>query len=123
MSMARRRADLSLDRRTLLKTTGAAGPAPERSAGCRCRAAWSRSWPAWSTGAGISPSATSSTTSTSATSSYVDCTEVFLDDGQADLFGVMRELVKAKYPGGGGFAGEIYNVGYTRAMLQAALTL
>ena len=79
---------------------------------------------------------------------YVDYTEVFLDDGQADLFGVMRELVKAKYPrgiypehprlidldrecgkvqnqypGGGGFAGEIYNVGYTRAMLQAALTL
>jgi mannonate dehydratase len=79
---------------------------------------------------------------------YVDYTEVFLDDGQADLFGVMRELVKSKYPrgiypehprlidldrecgkvqnqypGGGGFAGEIYNVGYTRAMLQAALTL
>jgi len=79
---------------------------------------------------------------------YVDYTEVFLDDGQVDLFGVMRELVKAKYPrgiypehprlidmdreygkfqnqypGGGGFAGEIYNVGYARAMLQAALTL
>ena len=79
---------------------------------------------------------------------YVDYTEVFLDDGQADLFGVMRELVKSKYPrgiypehprlidldrecgkvqnqypGGGGFAGEIYNVGYTRAMLQAALTM
>jgi mannonate dehydratase len=79
---------------------------------------------------------------------YVDYTEVFLDDGQVDLFGVMRELVRQKYPraiypehpraldvdrergpirnqypGGGGFAGEIYNVGYTRAMLQAALTL
>jgi mannonate dehydratase len=79
---------------------------------------------------------------------YVDYTEVFLDDGQADLFGVMRELVKSKYPrgiypehprlidmdrdygkfqnqypGGGGFAGEIYNVGYARAMLQAALTI
>jgi mannonate dehydratase len=79
---------------------------------------------------------------------YVDYTEVFLDDGQVDLFGVMRELVKHKYrrglypehprlldmdreyqkfqnqyPGGGGFAGEIYNVGYARAMLQAALTL
>jgi mannonate dehydratase len=63
-----------------------------------------------------------------------------------DLFGVMNELVRQKYsravypehpraidpdrdcgpirnqyPGGGGFAGEIYNVGYTRAMLQAAL--
>ena len=79
---------------------------------------------------------------------YVDYTEVFLDNGQVDLFGVMRELVKHKYPrglypehprlidmdreygkfqnqypGGGGFAGETYNVGYTRAMLQAALTL
>jgi mannonate dehydratase len=79
---------------------------------------------------------------------YVDYTEVFLDDGQVDLFGVMRELVRQKYPraiypehpraldvdrergsirgqypGGGGFAGEIYNVGYARAMLQGALTL
>jgi mannonate dehydratase len=79
---------------------------------------------------------------------YVDYTEVFLDDGQVDLFGVMRELVRQRYPrtiypehprlidvdrergsirnqypGGGGLAGEIYNVGYTRAMLQAALTL
>lgn len=78
---------------------------------------------------------------------YVDYTEVFLDDGQVDLFGVMKELVRQKYPraiypehpraldvdrergsirnqypGGGGFAGEIYNVGYTRAMLQAAIT-
>ena len=71
---------------------------------------------------------------------------MFLDNGQVDLFGVMRELVKHKYPrlypehprlidmdreygkfqnqypGGGGFAGETYNVGYARAMLQAALT-
>jgi mannonate dehydratase len=78
---------------------------------------------------------------------YVDYTEVFLDDGEVDLFGVMKELVRQKYPraiypehpraidvdraagpirnqypGGGGFAGEIYNVAYTRAMLQAALT-
>jgi mannonate dehydratase len=78
---------------------------------------------------------------------YVDYTEVFLDDGQVDMFGVMKELVRQKYsraiypehpraidvdrergpiggqyPGGGGFAGEIYNVAYTRAMLQAALT-
>jgi mannonate dehydratase len=78
---------------------------------------------------------------------YVDYTEVFLDDGQVDMFAVMRELVRQKYPraiypehpraidvdrergdiknqypGGGGFAGEIYNVAYTRAMLQAALT-
>ena len=78
---------------------------------------------------------------------YVDYTEVFLDEGQVDMFAVMRELVRHKYsrtiypehpraidvdrdsgsirnqyPGGGGFAGEIYNVGYTRAMIQAALT-
>jgi mannonate dehydratase len=77
---------------------------------------------------------------------YVDYTEVFLDEGQVDMFAVMKELVRQKYPralypehpraidmdrecgsirnqypGGGGFAGEIYNVGYTRAMLQAAL--
>ncbi len=79
---------------------------------------------------------------------YVDYTEVFLDDGQVDLFGVMRELVRQRYPraiypehpraldldrergpirnmypGGGGFAGEIFNVAYARAMLQAALCL
>jgi len=78
---------------------------------------------------------------------YVDYTEVFLDNGQVDMFAVMKELVRQKYPrglypehpraidmdrergqirkqyaGGGGFAGEIYNVGYTRAMLQAALS-
>lgn len=79
--------------------------------------------------------------------SYVDYVEVFLDDGEVDMFAVMRELVRQKYPraiypehprgldldrilgkpnfypGGGGFAGEIYNVGYTRAMLQAAQSL
>ena len=78
---------------------------------------------------------------------YVDYTEVFLDEGQVDMFAVMKELVRQKYPrtiypehpraidpdresgsirnqypGGGGFAGEIYNVGYARAMLQAALS-
>ena len=72
---------------------------------------------------------------------------MFLDNGQVNMFAVMRELVRQKYPrrstpsilgrwtstasavryrsqypGGGGFFGEIYNVGYTRAMLQAALT-
>lgn len=73
-------------------------------------------------------------------------TEVFLHEGQLDMFGVMKELVRRKYPraiypehpraldvdresgsirsqypAGGGFAGEVYSVGYTRAMLQAAL--
>jgi len=79
---------------------------------------------------------------------YEKYTEVFLDEGQVDMFAVMRELVRQKYgrglypehpraidydrergqirnqyPGGGGFGGEIYNVGYTRAMLQAALSI
>src|SRR5262245_34238973 len=77
---------------------------------------------------------------------YEKYTEVFLDEGQVDMFAVMRELVrqkysravypehpraidydrergiKSQYPGGGGFAGEVYNVGYARAMLQAALS-
>ena len=81
---------------------------------------------------------------------YVDYTEVFLDEGQVNMFAVMQELVKLKYArglypehpraldydreregsivgqyanaGGGGFGGEIYNVGYTRAMLQAVLS-
>jgi mannonate dehydratase len=76
---------------------------------------------------------------------YVDYTEVFLDEGQVNMFAVMKELVRQKYPrglypehpraldidrklglgnqyaGGGGFGGEIYNVAYTKAMLQAAL--
>lgn len=78
---------------------------------------------------------------------YVDYTEVFLDEGVVNMFAVMKELVRQKYsrglypeharaidvdrergpirnqyPGGGGTAGEIYNVGYTKAMLQAALS-
>jgi mannonate dehydratase len=76
----------------------------------------------------------------------VDYTEVFLDEGQVDMFAVMKELVRQKYsrglypehpraldidrtqgiknqyPGGGGLVGEIYNVAYTKAMLQAALS-
>jgi mannonate dehydratase len=71
---------------------------------------------------------------------------VFPDEGQVDMFGVMRELVRAKYKdtifpehpraldydrerpgfrpqyaGGGGYAGYTFNVAYARAMLQAAL--
>lgn len=77
---------------------------------------------------------------------YVDYTEVFLDEGQVNMFAVMKELVRQKYPrglypehpraididrergirnqypGGGGFAGEIFNVAYAKAMLQAALS-
>ncbi len=77
---------------------------------------------------------------------YVDYTEVFLDEGVVNMFAVMKELVRQKYPrglypehpraidmdrekgirnqypGGGGFGGEIFNVGYAKAMLQAVLS-
>ncbi len=78
---------------------------------------------------------------------YERYTEVFIDEGENDMFAVMKELVKQKYtrliypehprgidydrqqpnfrsqyPGGGGYAGYAFNVGYTRAMLQAALS-
>ena len=77
---------------------------------------------------------------------YERYTEVFIDEGQVDMFGVMKELVRQKYtlaiypehpraldydrergpirgyPGGGAYAGEVFNVAYTRAMLQAALS-
>lgn len=77
---------------------------------------------------------------------YEKYTEVFIDEGINNMFAVMRELVRQKYPrlvypehpraidydrerpgfrpqypGGGGYAGFAYNVGYARAMLQAAL--
>ena len=73
-------------------------------------------------------------------------TEVFIDEGVIDMYAVMKELVRQKYPrliypehpraldydreradfkpyypGGGGYAASSYNVGYTRAMLQASL--
>jgi mannonate dehydratase len=78
---------------------------------------------------------------------YERYTEVFIDEGENDMFAVMKELVRQKYPrliypehprgidydrerpnfrsqypGGGGYAGFAFNVGYTRAMMQAALT-
>lgn len=78
---------------------------------------------------------------------YEKYTEVFLDEGENNMFAVMKELVRQKYPrlvypehpraldydrerpnfrstypGGGGYAGFAYNVGYARAMLQAALS-
>ncbi len=73
-------------------------------------------------------------------------TEVFLDEGDVNMFAVMKELVRQKYsrlvypehprrldadrehpefrstyPGGGAYVSYVYNVGYSRAMLQAAL--
>ena len=77
---------------------------------------------------------------------YERYTEVFIDEGENNMFAVMRELVRQKYtrliypehpraldydrerrapsqyPGGGGYAAFAFNVGFTRAMLQAALT-
>jgi len=77
---------------------------------------------------------------------YRRYSEVFLDEGQINMFAVMRELVRLKYtrliypehprgldydrerpgfrsqyPGGGGYAAFAFNVGFTRAMLEAAL--
>jgi mannonate dehydratase len=73
-------------------------------------------------------------------------TEVFIDEGLNDMYAVMKELVRQKYsrliypehpraldydrerpdfkpyyPGGGGYAAYAYNVGYTRAMIQASV--
>jgi mannonate dehydratase len=76
---------------------------------------------------------------------YEKYAEVFPDEGQVDMFAVMKELVRGGYtgtiypehpraldydrergpirgyPGGGGYTGIAYNVAYARAMLQAAL--
>ena len=77
---------------------------------------------------------------------YERYTEVFIDEGENDMFAVMKELVRqnyprliypehpraidydrerqgfrSMYPGGGGYAGFAFNVGFTRAMMQAAL--
>ena len=82
------------------------------------------------------------------TKPYERYSEVFIDEGENNMFAVMRELVRHKYPrliypehprgvdydrehpgfhpqypGGGGYAAFAYNVGYARAMLQAALTV
>jgi mannonate dehydratase len=79
---------------------------------------------------------------------YEKYTEVFLDEGHVNMFAVMKELVRQKYPrlvypehpraldydrerpgfksgypGGGSYTGFAYNVGYTRAMLQAAMSV
>jgi mannonate dehydratase len=79
---------------------------------------------------------------------YEQYTEVFIDEGQINMFAVMRELVRLKYsrtlypehpraldydrertgfkpyyPGGGGYTGFAYNVGYAKAMLQAATSM
>jgi mannonate dehydratase len=77
---------------------------------------------------------------------YEHYEEVFIDEGYNNMFAIMKELVRQKYPrlvypehpraidydraqpnfrstypGGGGYAAFAYNVGYARAMLQACL--
>ncbi|MGA2148145.1 MAG: mannonate dehydratase [Bryobacteraceae bacterium] len=76
---------------------------------------------------------------------YERYSEVFIDEGDNNMFLVMKELIKHKYtrelypehpraldydrergriggyPGGGGYASYAFQVGYARAMMQAAL--
>ncbi len=78
---------------------------------------------------------------------YVKYDEGFIDEGDVNLLAVMRELLKVKYtrefypehpraldydrargpikgyPGGGGYTGDVYDIAYAKAMLQAALIL
>ena len=78
---------------------------------------------------------------------YVQYVEGFIDEGDVNMFAVMRELVRLKYsrelnpehpraldydrargpihgyPGGGGYGGDLYDVAYAKAMLQAALVV
>jgi len=80
---------------------------------------------------------------------YVKYAEVFLEEGQVNMFEVMKELIGLKYnhglypehpraldydrehpggianmyPGGGGYTGETYNVGFTKAMMLAILSM
>lgn len=78
---------------------------------------------------------------------YTNYTEVFIDEGENNMLAVMEELVRVKYkhliypeheraldydrqrgihnqyPGGGGYTGMVYDIGYARAMLQASLLL
>jgi mannonate dehydratase len=66
-------------------------------------------------------------------------TEVFPDEGEVNMFAVMKELVRQKYPrliypehpraldadreqaNSGQYAAWVFNVAYARAMLQAAM--
>lgn len=76
---------------------------------------------------------------------YLKYDEGFIDEGDVNMFAVMRELVRLKYPrevypehpraldydrargpirgypGGGSYAGDVYDIAYAKAMLQAAI--
>ncbi|HET6220209.1 MAG TPA: mannonate dehydratase [Acidobacteriaceae bacterium] len=78
---------------------------------------------------------------------YVKYDEGFIDEGDVNMLAVMQELLRVKYtrefypehpraldydrergpirgyPGGGGYGGEVYDIAYGKAMLQAALIL
>jgi len=78
---------------------------------------------------------------------YLKYDEGFIDEGDVNMFSIMRELVRLKYtreiypehpraldydrargpikgyPGGGGYGGDLYDVAYAKAMLQAALVI
>ena len=78
---------------------------------------------------------------------YVKYDEGFIDEGDVNMFAVMRELVRLTYsrelypehpraldydrargpirgyPGGGGYGGDLYDIAYAKAMLQAALVV
>ena len=78
-------------------------------------------------------------------SPYVKYDEGFIDEGDVNMFAVMKELIRVNYtreiypehpraldydrargpipgyPGGGGYAGDVYDIAYAKAMLQAAL--
>jgi mannonate dehydratase len=78
---------------------------------------------------------------------YLKYDEGFIDEGDVNMFAVMRELVRVKYtrevypehpraldydrergpihgyPGGGGYGGDLYDIAYAKAMLQAALVV
>jgi mannonate dehydratase len=78
---------------------------------------------------------------------YEEYTEVFIDEGENNMFAIMQELLKVnyhrliypeheraldvdrergihnQYPGGGGYTGMVYDIAYARAMLQAAMSV
>jgi mannonate dehydratase len=78
---------------------------------------------------------------------YVKYDEGFIDEGDVNMFAVMRELVRVRYtrelypehpraidydrsrgpihgyPGGGSYGGDLYDIAYAKAMLQAALVV
>jgi mannonate dehydratase len=78
---------------------------------------------------------------------YVKYDEGFIDEGDVNMFAVIRELIRVKYsreiypehpraidydrargpirgyPGGGSYTGDVYDIAYAKAMLQAALVV